>query len=51
MLGTVKMEGHEAPDWSGYYSEEVGHTLPALASLRPGREAAGAGQVRSGTTF
>ncbi|TNN87313.1 Forkhead box protein A1-A [Liparis tanakae] len=23
MLGTVKMEGgHEAPDWSGYYSEE-----------------------------
>ncbi|KAF3700676.1 Forkhead box protein A1-A [Channa argus] len=23
MLGTVKMEGHEAPDWSGYYSEEV----------------------------
>lgn len=25
MLGTVKMEGHEAPDWSGYYSEEVGH--------------------------
>ncbi|KAK5917536.1 hypothetical protein CgunFtcFv8_012419 [Champsocephalus gunnari] len=23
MLGPVKMEGHEAPDWSGYYSEEV----------------------------
>ncbi|KAK9534286.1 hypothetical protein VZT92_009341 [Zoarces viviparus] len=23
MLGSVKMEGHEAPDWSGYYSEEV----------------------------
>ncbi|XP_041669027.1 hepatocyte nuclear factor 3-alpha [Cheilinus undulatus] len=23
MLGAVKMEGHEAPDWSGYYSEEV----------------------------
>ncbi|XP_068608220.1 hepatocyte nuclear factor 3-alpha [Brachionichthys hirsutus] len=23
MLGTVKMEGHEAPDWSGYYSEEM----------------------------
>ncbi|XP_028421422.1 hepatocyte nuclear factor 3-alpha [Perca flavescens] len=22
MLGAVKMEGHEAPDWSGYYSEE-----------------------------
>ncbi|KAG8013040.1 hypothetical protein GBF38_021224, partial [Nibea albiflora] len=22
------MEGHEAPDWSGYYSEEVGHTNP-----------------------
>lgn len=30
MLGTVKMEGHEAPDWSGYYSEEVGHCQPAL---------------------
>ncbi|XP_068457223.1 hepatocyte nuclear factor 3-alpha [Clinocottus analis] len=23
MLGAVKMEGHEAPDWSGFYSEEV----------------------------
>uniref|UniRef100_A0A3P9JZB8 Fork-head domain-containing protein n=1 Tax=Oryzias latipes TaxID=8090 RepID=A0A3P9JZB8_ORYLA len=23
MLGAVKMEGHEAPDWTGYYSEEV----------------------------
>ncbi|KAK5873221.1 hypothetical protein PBY51_018284 [Eleginops maclovinus] len=23
MLGPVKMEGHEAPDWSGYYNEEV----------------------------
>lgn len=33
MLGAVKMEGHEAPDWSGYYSEEVGHTLPALLLL------------------
>lgn len=24
MLSAVKMEGHEAPDWSGFYSEEVG---------------------------
>uniref|UniRef100_A0A672I770 Fork-head domain-containing protein n=1 Tax=Salarias fasciatus TaxID=181472 RepID=A0A672I770_SALFA len=35
MLGTVKMEGHEAPDWSGYYSEEVGpraHPTPASGS-------------------
>ncbi|XP_028294195.1 hepatocyte nuclear factor 3-alpha [Gouania willdenowi] len=23
MLGSVKMEGHEAPDWSGYYGDEV----------------------------
>lgn len=35
MLGAVKMEGHEAPDWSGYYSEEVGHTLSALLLLSP----------------
>ncbi|XP_038156784.1 hepatocyte nuclear factor 3-alpha [Cyprinodon tularosa] len=28
MLGTVKMEGHEAPDWSGYYSEEVYSPMP-----------------------
>uniref|UniRef100_A0A672I8X6 Fork-head domain-containing protein n=1 Tax=Salarias fasciatus TaxID=181472 RepID=A0A672I8X6_SALFA len=24
MLGTVKMEGHEAPDWSGYYTPASG---------------------------
>ncbi|XP_061599365.1 hepatocyte nuclear factor 3-alpha [Cololabis saira] len=23
MLGSVKMEGHDAPDWSGFYGEEV----------------------------
>ncbi|XP_058471627.1 hepatocyte nuclear factor 3-alpha [Solea solea] len=28
MLGAVKMEGHEAPDWSGYYSEEVYSPMP-----------------------
>lgn len=44
MLGAVKMEGHEAPDWSGYYSEEVGHTLPALP---PPSAAPGSAQTRS----
>ncbi|KAM9354072.1 hepatocyte nuclear factor 3-alpha [Pholidichthys leucotaenia] len=28
MLGTVKMEGNDAPDWSGYYSEEVYSPMP-----------------------
>lgn len=23
MLGAVKMEGHEAPEWGGYYGDEV----------------------------
>lgn len=44
MLGAVKMEGHEAPDWSGYYSEEVGHILPALPSPSA---APGGAQTRS----
>lgn len=37
MLGTVKMEGHEAPDWSGYYNEEVGHRR--AHGVRPGPRA------------
>ncbi|GCB60582.1 hypothetical protein scyTo_0006887 [Scyliorhinus torazame] len=37
MLGTVKMEGHEAPDWSTYYGEpqEVYSTVP-VNSMNPG---------------
>lgn len=37
MLGTVKMEGHEAPDWTGYYSEEVG-TARARRTTGPSRD-------------
>ena len=49
MLGTVKMEGHKAPDWSGYYSEEVGHSQSALPLLYRHREGVRPGSDRSGS--
>ncbi|KAJ8291150.1 hypothetical protein GJAV_G00021950 [Gymnothorax javanicus] len=38
MLGTVKMEGHETPDWSSYYSDaqEVYSSVPSNSGLNAG---------------
>lgn len=38
MLSAVKMEGHEAPDWSGFYSEEVGELwTPSRPEPKPAK--------------
>lgn len=35
MLGAVKMEGHEAPEWGGYYGDEVSASVSARRGRPP----------------